>query len=149
MSPVVAASQAMVSPADLYILDVTQFSKDFYRMGNGTWPLFTDERARIDVAVSVQNVVEVVVADGNGFSAFDTIIPAMRQQGRKVWRIMKGAVIPPELVLVKDLRPNHAGHYVIAPATTMPLKKYLGALEELGMDRNRVQLIVEGDSDAR
>ncbi|WP_197507258.1 hypothetical protein [Mitsuaria sp. 7] len=149
MSSVVVASQSIVSPEDLYILDVTEFSKDFYRMGNGKWPLFTDERARVDVPVSVQNGVEVVIANGNGFSAFDTIVPVMRQPGRKVWRIMKGAVIPSELVLVKDLRLNHTGHYMIAPATTMPLKKYLGALEELGMDRSRVQLIGEGDSDAR
>lgn len=148
MSPSAAGSQSMVSPEDLYILDVTEFSKDLYRLGNGTWPLFTDGRARIDVPVVLQNGVEVVLADGNGFSAFDKIVPVMRLRGRKVWRIMKGAEIPADLVLVKDLRPSHHGHYMIAPARTMPLKKYLGALEELGMDRSRVQLIEEGGSDA-
>lgn len=148
MSFGVVGSQSMVSPEDLYILDVTEFSKDLYRMGSGTWPLFTEGRARTDVPIVVQNGVEVVMAEGNGFSAFDKITPAMCLRGRKVWRIRKGAEIPAELVVVKDLRPTHRGHYMIAPARTMPLKKYLGALEELGMDRSRVQLIEEGDSDA-
>ena len=148
MSSSVVESQSMVSPEDLYILDVSEFSKDLYRMGNATWPRFTDERARVDVPISMLNGVEVVVASGNGFSAFDRITQAMRQPGRKVWRIMKGAQIPSELVLVKDRRSHQHGHYMIAPAVTMPLKKFLGALEELGMDRSRVQLIVEGDSDA-
>lgn len=145
MSFSVVGSQSTVSPEDLYLLDVTEFSRDLYRMGNGVWPLFNESRARIDVPIVVQNGVEVVVADGNGFSAFDKITPAMRARGRKVWRIMKGAEIPAELVVMKDLRASHCGHYMIAPARTMPLKKYLGALEELGMDRSRVQLIEEGD----
>ena len=148
MSSSVVQLQSMVSPEDLYILDITEFSKDLYRMGNATWPRFTDERARVDVLISMRNGVEVVIANGNGFSAFDRITPAMRQPGRKVWRIMKGARIPSELVVVKDMRVGLSGHYLIAPATTMPLKKYLGVLEELGMDRSRVQLIVEGESDA-
>ena len=134
----------MISPEDLYILDVTQFTKDLYRLGNATWPVFTENRARLDVQIAVQNGVEVVIANGNGFSAFDKIIPAMQMPGRKVWRIMKGAFLPQELVLVKDRRLNHPGHYLIAPAKTMPLKKYLGALEELGMDRRRVQLLIQG-----
>jgi hypothetical protein len=45
---------------------------------------------------------------------------------------------------VKDNRPGPEGHYMIAPARNMPLKKYLGALEELGMDRSKVQLVVAG-----
>lgn len=146
--PSPALPQSMVSPADLYILDVVEFSRDLYRMGNATWPLFTDERARVDVPISEQNGVEVVIANGNGFSAFDRIVPVMQLPGRKVWRIIKGAQMPPELVLVKDMRAHHEGHYMLAPARTMPLKKYLGALEELGMDRSRVELIVQGDINA-
>jgi len=33
---------------------------------------------------------------------------------------------------------------MIAPSKNMPLKKYLGALEELGLDHSRVQIIVAG-----
>jgi hypothetical protein len=32
---------------------------------------------------------------------------------------------------------------MIAPEQNMPLKKYLGLLEELGMDRSRVQRLSE------
>jgi len=46
---------------------------------------------------------------------------------------------------VKDLRPGHEGHFMIAPEKNMLLKKYLGLLEELGMDRNRVQKLSEGE----
>ncbi|MEY4582663.1 MAG: hypothetical protein RL701_7366 [Pseudomonadota bacterium] len=66
----------------------------------------------------------------------------MKRPGKKVWRIKRGAMIPQDLRLVKDLRPGHDGHYMISLATTMPLKKYLGLLEELGMDRARVVLHV-------
>ena len=89
-----------------------------------------------------QDGIDVVVANGNGFSAFDHLTAIMKRPGKKVWRIKRGAMIPPDLRLVKDLRPAHDGHYMIAPATTMPLKKYLGLLEELGMDRSRVVLHV-------
>ena len=68
----------------------------------------------------------------------------MQKPGKKVWRIRKGADLPPELKLVKDTRPGHDGHYMIAPARNMPLKKYLGALEELGLDRSKVQLVIAG-----
>ena len=45
---------------------------------------------------------------------------------------------------MKDKRPGHEGHYMIAPAKNMPLKKYLGALEELGLDRSKVQIVTVG-----
>jgi hypothetical protein len=65
----------------------------------------------------------------------------MMKPGKKVWRIRKGATLQNELSLVKDHRPGHNGHYMIAPAYNMPLKKYLGVLEELGLDRSRVQRV--------
>ncbi len=58
-----------------------------------------------------------------------------------MWRIRKGAILPTERSLVKDQRPGHEEHYMIAPAYSMPLKKYRGALEELGLDRSRVQRV--------
>ncbi|MEN9865783.1 MAG: hypothetical protein RL748_1373 [Pseudomonadota bacterium] len=134
----------MISLNELYIMDVASFTKDLYRMGNATWPAFTEERARTDVVILIQDGVEIVVANGNGFSAFDHMTKIMQKPGKKVWRIKKGADLPPELKLVKDRRPGHEGHYMIAPAKNMPLKKYLGVLEELGLDRSKVQLVVTG-----
>lgn len=134
----------MISPEDLYILDVTALTKDLYRMGNAAWPQFSDGRARIDLQITVQNGVEVVLANGNGFSAFDHITTAMQQPGKKVWKIKKGAKLPNDVVMVKDLRRNHDGHYMLAPSKTMPLTKFLGLLEELGMDPARVERIMQG-----
>ena len=68
----------------------------------------------------------------------------MSKPGKKIWKIKKGASLPRELRLVKDLRTGHKGHYMIAPAFNMPLKKYLGAMEELGLDRSKVELLVAG-----
>lgn len=65
----------------------------------------------------------------------------MRKPGKKIWKIRKGVPISEELTLVKDRRPGHEGHYKIAPSRNMPLRKYLGILEELGLDRSKVQLV--------
>ncbi|GAB2196849.1 Tse2 family ADP-ribosyltransferase toxin [Sessilibacter sp. MAH4] len=91
--------------------------------------------------ISKINGVDIVIANGNGFSAFNYITPSMKRPKKKIWKIRKGASIPQGLKLVRDLRPGHDGHYMIAPERNMPLKKYLGLLEELGMDRSRVRLI--------
>ncbi|HEY0684055.1 MAG TPA: hypothetical protein VGD45_17115 [Steroidobacter sp.] len=128
----------MVALENLFIMDVATFTKDLYRMGNATWPAFTEDRARVDVVIVQQDGIDTVLANGNGFSAYDHLTPVMKKPGKKIWRIKKGAELPKELKLVKDLRPGHEGHYMLAPAKTMPLKKYLGALEELGLDRSRV-----------
>ena len=134
----------MIAMEDLYVMDVTEFTKELYRMGNATWPAFTEDRARRDVRIIVQDGIETVVANGNGFSAFDHITKIRAKPGKKVWKIKKGAALPPELVLVKDQRPGHEGHYMIAPVKNMPLRKYLGAMEELGLDRSKVQLLIAG-----
>lgn len=134
----------MIAMDDLYIFDVSEITKDLYRMGNSTWPAFTEERARVDVVIIHQNGIEMVVANGNGFSAFDHLTTQMMKPGKKIWRIKKGVSLPAELRLVKDRRPGHVGHYMIAPAKNMPLKKFLGAMEELGLDRAKVELITSG-----
>jgi hypothetical protein len=122
-------------------MDVGKFTKDLYRMGNATWPNFSEKRAKVDVVIIMRDGIELVEANGNGFSAFDHITKIMRKPGKKVWKISKGATLPQELKIVKDMRPGYEGHYMIAPATRMTLKKYLGILEELGLDRSRVKLV--------
>lgn len=133
----------MIAPENLYIMDVGEFTKDLYRMGNAVWPAFTEDRAKVDVVIIRQDGIETVIANGNGFSAFDHLTKIMRKPGKKIWRIKKGVPLPTELKLVKDKRPGHEGHYMIAPSKNMPLKKYLGILEELGLDRSKVQLVTK------
>jgi len=131
----------MISNENLFIMDIAEFTKNLFRMGNATWPKFDEDRARIDVIITKRDGVDIVVANGNGFSAFDHLTKIMKKPGKKVWRIRKGVAIPRELKLVKDLRGGHDGHYMIAPRENMPLKKYLGILEELGLDRSKVTLL--------
>jgi hypothetical protein len=135
----------MITPESLYIMDVGEFTKNLYRMGNATWPKFDEDRARVDVVITKQDGIDMVVANGNGFSAFDHLTKIMRKPGKRVWKIMKGAPLPQELKIVKDMRPGHDGHYMIAPARNMTLKKYLGVLEELGLDRSRVKLVTKSE----
>lgn len=84
----------MIALEDLYIMDVAEFTKDLYRMGNATWPAFTEDRARVDVTLVKQDGIELVVANGNGFSAFDHLTKIMKRPGKKVWRIKKGHHYP-------------------------------------------------------
>ena len=58
----------MISTEELFIMDVVEFTKDLYRMGNAKWPSFTEDRARVDVVIIIAAGVETVVANGNGFS---------------------------------------------------------------------------------
>ncbi len=131
----------MIAPEDLYIMDIGEFTKNLFRMGNATWPKFDEDRARIDVVITKKDGIDIVIANGNGFSAFDHLTKIMKKPRKKVWMIKAGASIPKELKLVKDLRKGHEGHYMIAPTKNMSLKKYLGILEELGLDRNKVTLL--------
>jgi hypothetical protein len=135
----------MLSPEELYVMDVKEFTAALYRMGYEKHPNFTDKRARVDLIVRVVDGVEVVVANGNGFSAFDHLTPIMRQPGKVIWKIFKGAPIPEGLRLVKDLRPGHEGHFMIAPQSDMPLKKFLGLLEELAIDPKRMKKLTVGE----
>ncbi len=114
----------MVNLDDLYIHDINAFISDLFRMGNGTWPAFTEERAKSDVVIRKICGVDMVIANGNGFSAFSYITPIMKRPRKEICKIKKGANIPLGLRLVQDLRPGHEGHYMIAPEKDMPLKKY-------------------------
>lgn len=81
-----------------------------------------------------QNGIRMVIANGNGFSAFSVITPLMKKPGKHIWKLKKGARLPNGIKVVKDLRPNHEKHYMLAPESNMPYKKYLGLLEELASD---------------
>jgi hypothetical protein len=74
----------MIAQEDPYIMDLAEFTKDLYRMGNARWPAFTEDRARVDVVIITRDGIEMVVASGNGFSAFDHLTAVMRKPGKKV-----------------------------------------------------------------
>ena len=42
----------MIAKNDLFIMDISVFTKDLFRMGNATWPKFDEDRARVDVVIT-------------------------------------------------------------------------------------------------
>jgi len=123
----------VVNPEDLYIMDINTLHEDLYRMGNSCSPSFSENRGLKDCFVSNEDGINIVYANGNGFSAFNSVTPLMKKKGKNVWRIKQGASLE-GLSLVKDMRPDHKGHYMLAPVDKMPFMKYLGLLEEFGSD---------------
>ena len=113
-------------------MDLDALHEDLYRAGNASSPNFSEKRGLIDCLVVDRAGIKVVVANGNGFSAFNRITGTMKSQGKNVWRIAQGSSIPVGIRLVKDL--TNPGHYMLAPETDMPFKKFLGMLE--GMASN-------------
>lgn len=78
--------------------------------------------------------VESVVANGNGFSAFDHITSIMKNPTKKIWKMKAGTPLDERIRLVKDLRRGHEGHYMLAPAENMPLEDYLQIFVDLAKD---------------
>jgi hypothetical protein len=99
----------MLNPEDLYIMNVDALHDDLYRMGNSGSPNFGEGRSLKDCATIVENGIRIVIASGNGFSAFNFITPDMKK-GAKVWRIRKGTPLPQGIRVVQDL--TRQGHYM-------------------------------------
>ncbi len=118
----------------LLVLDLSALNKDMFRMGNSTWPSFSRERAKIDLLILVIDGVETVVANGNGFSAFDHLTPLMKNPTKKVWKMKAGMELDKRIRLVKDMRKGHEGHYMFAPAENMPLDDFLQIFVDLAKD---------------
>ena len=119
----------MKNPEDLYVMDLDALHEDLYRMGNASSPAFSEKRGLIDCLVVDRAGIKVVVANGNGFSAFNRITGPMKSQAKNIWRIAKGSSIPVGIRLVKDL--TSPGHYMLAPEMDMPFNKFLCMLEEM------------------
>lgn len=118
----------MIAPEDLYITNLTALEQDLYRIGNASSPSFGEQRAFKDLVVRDQGGIKMVVANGNGYSALNRITVRMKLE-KHIWKIRKGSALPEGIKLVKDL--TNPIHFMLAPAKDMPLKKYLGLLEEL------------------
>ena len=110
-------------------MNVDAVNDDLYRSGRADDPNFTEARGLKDCLTYDRNGIRFVVANGNGFSAFNFILPRWNNPKEKVWRIKKGTPLPTGIRLVKDLTTQ--GHYMLAPELDMPLAKYLGLLAEM------------------
>lgn len=127
----------MISPGDFFLMDVVDIPFELFRGGNASGFQFHEDRALKDCVTYQKDGVIYVRANLTGFSCFDHITDRMKKQGKNVWKLKKGALIPPELKLVKDQRRGHEGHFMLAPIKDMPLRKYIGLLEEIERDPSR------------
>lgn len=131
----------MLIAEDFYI-----FPEEVFRVGNSTSHRLTSIKAR-EVNVVVIQAVPVIVADGNGVSVFT--LEGIRREGLSgfAWRFRKDTPLPHGLKLVSDSQKK--GHYVIAPVQNMPVDKYKGLLEELGLRCEKYLRVKEDGSFAR
>lgn len=107
--------------------------EDVFRLGNSGSPRLSNIRPH-DVDLTKVNDIVVVIANNAGVSVFNEQGLAERDMSGWVWQFNAATPMPQGLKLVHD-RP---GHYSIAPTVNMPLDKYKGLLEELGMKAFRV-----------
>jgi len=87
-----------------------------------------------DVDIIVLSGIRVVIANRKGISVYDAAaIEAVPLTGW-VWKIPRQTLLPQGLKLVQD----YVGHYVLSPTQNMPLDRYKGILEELGLKAQKV-----------
>jgi hypothetical protein len=82
----------------------------------------------------VINGIVVVIANQKGISVFDKDAIDKSPMSGWVWEFHPNTSLPQGLKLVNDRQ----GHYCIAPIVNMPVDKYKGLLEELGLKAARV-----------
>ena len=104
------------------------FPEDIYRIGNSTSHKLTAVRP-FDVNTMVINGVTMVIANGKGVSLYTIERIIQKQLTGFAWKFNKGTQVAPGLRLVSD----EPQHYMLAPLTNMPIDKYKGLLEEMGV----------------
>jgi hypothetical protein len=107
--------------------------EDVFRLGNADSARLGHVRSR-DVDTMSMNGIVVVIANGKGISVFDRESINLAPFTGWVWKLAAGTALPFGLRAVQD----KPGHYCIAPTTNMPVDKYKGLLEELGLRAERV-----------
>jgi len=107
--------------------------EDVFRLGNATSPKIANVRPS-DVDWTKINDIIVVIANGRGVSVFSENELKKRDMSGWVWQFNATTPMPPGLKLVSD----YEGHYMICPATNMPMDKFKGLLEEVGVKAFRV-----------
>ena len=107
--------------------------EDVFRVGNATSTLLTKIRGG-EVDTYVQNGVVIVVANGKGVSVYNADELSKTTLTGWVWKLSGNKPLPIGLVITG----GNDGHYHICPSQNMPVDKYKGLLEELGVSAQRV-----------
>ena len=104
------------------------FPEDVYRMGNSGSHKLTAVRS-FEVNTTTINGVTIIIANGKGVSLYTIEKIIEKNLTGFAWRFNKGAQVIPGLKLVSD----EPQHYMLAPISNMPVDKYKGLLEEMGI----------------
>jgi len=118
----------MSTPDEFFIIP-----EDVFRLGSSASPQLGHVRAS-DVDIIVVSGIRVVVANRKEISVYDAAaIEAVPLTGW-VWKIPRHTHLPPGLTLVRD----YVGYYLLSPTQNMPVDRYKGILEELGLKAQKV-----------
>ena len=74
----------MLNREDIFVMGLDSLHEDLYRMGNASSPKFTETHSLIDCPVVNTAGIRTVIANGNGFSAFNHITSAMKTQANSI-----------------------------------------------------------------
>lgn len=115
------------------------FPEEVLRIGNNTTPRLNAVRPTEIDTITIQGI-KVVIANGKGVSLYR--LDKLLQIGLTgyAWRFNQDSLVVHGLKLVND----KPGHYMLAPAVNMPLDKYKGLLEEMGMKCCKYIRVKEG-----
>lgn len=104
------------------------FPEQIYRIGNSTSHRLADIRPD-EVDIIEINGVNVVIANNKGVSLWTVEGIIKKGLTGYAWRFEKGTPLIPDLKLISD----EPGHYMLPPLHNIPLDKYKGLLEEMGL----------------
>jgi len=104
------------------------FPDDVFRVGNATGHKLAAVRPT-EVDTVVVNGVMMIIANGKGVSLYTLTKIIEKGLTGYAWKFQKYATVIPGLKLVSD----EPEHFMLAPAHNMPVAKYKGLLEEMGL----------------
>jgi hypothetical protein len=114
------------------------FPEDVYRVGNSSSHKLSAVRSW-EVDTMVINGVTVVIANGKGVSLYTIEKIIEKRLTGFAWKFNRGTRIVSDLRLVRD----EPEHYMLAPIRNMPVDKYKGLLEEMGLHCSKYYKVKE------
>jgi hypothetical protein len=109
--------------------------EDLYRVGNSTSPQMTKVRPD-EITIQTINGIDVIIADDKGISLYNKAGIEKAPLTGWIYEIRANTPFPSGLKLVPDS--NLEGHYFVCPMHNMPLKAYVGLLEQMAFHCEKV-----------
>jgi hypothetical protein len=100
---------------------------DLYRIGDAAGPRLDAVRPGLDVSVKPVNGVDWVDGTPNGGASMRSSIYPLRRASSRWWLLPAGSPYSSQLVVRND----HGNHWLVEPATDLPLDAYENLLRTL------------------